>query len=147
MKYLVFFMLLLTASVATAQPDKRSNGQKMRQAKIAYITGQVELSPEQAKHFWPLYDQYDARRSGLRREVRKLNREPQVKGLSEEAAQAHLRKLSDLRQQEVDLEKTYQGRFLEVVSARQLAALHVAEQRFTQLLIEKLHRPENTARQ
>ena len=61
MKYLVLLILLLTAGVAQAQQNRGpENSQKVRQAKIAYITGQVNLTPEQAQRFWPLYDQYDA---------------------------------------------------------------------------------------
>ena len=34
------------------------NGNRLEALKIAYITNKLNLSPEEAQKFWPIYNQY-----------------------------------------------------------------------------------------
>ena len=43
-----------------------------------------------------------------------------------------------LRQEELDLEKSYSEKFMKVISARQLADFYKAEKEFTKMLLKKL---------
>ena len=53
------------------QPGERR--EKMEAQKIAFITKQLELTPDEAKVFWPVYNEYDAKRLELRKSFK--NRE------------------------------------------------------------------------
>jgi hypothetical protein len=50
------FFLACTA-LAQDNPDPNPPG-KIEPLKIAYITRKLNLSPEEAQRFWPIYDQY-----------------------------------------------------------------------------------------
>ena len=71
MKHMRFITAVLAASVlfsaaADAQPKgKRDWHEKMKSEKIAFITTELELTPEEAQVFWPVYNQIaeEARKS------------------------------------------------------------------------------------
>ena len=71
MKHMRFITAVLAASVlfsaaSDAQPKgKRDWHEKMKSEKIAFITTELELTPEEAQVFWPVYNQIaeEARKS------------------------------------------------------------------------------------
>jgi Skp family chaperone for outer membrane proteins len=48
---LTFFAFSILISIA-------QNGNRLEALKIAYITKRLDLSPEEAQKFWPIYNQY-----------------------------------------------------------------------------------------
>ena len=56
-KYLLIVSLMLvTLSHVKAQEP---TGEKIQALKIAFITQKLQLSPDEAQKFWPVYNQYD----------------------------------------------------------------------------------------
>ncbi|MEI7803435.1 MAG: hypothetical protein WCI97_12350, partial [Bacteroidota bacterium] len=61
-KTILVLMLLTSVTLLKAQPgmgdgDKK---EKIEALKVGYITKQLNLTAEEAKVFWPIYNQYDA---------------------------------------------------------------------------------------
>ena len=54
--YLSIFFLLSCTYICIGQPP--GGGQKLEAIKIAYITRQLNLSPQEAQRFWPVYNNY-----------------------------------------------------------------------------------------
>jgi hypothetical protein len=52
-RLLLFVCFIITVFISVAQ-----NGNRLYALKIAYITKQLDLSPEEAQKFWPIYNQY-----------------------------------------------------------------------------------------
>jgi hypothetical protein len=52
-RFLLFAFLLMIGIKMQAQ-----NGNRLEALKIAYITNKLNLSPEEAQKFWPIYNQY-----------------------------------------------------------------------------------------
>jgi hypothetical protein len=50
--------LLLTCFAFTILIGVAQNGSRLEALKIAYITKRLDLSPEEAQKFWPIYNQY-----------------------------------------------------------------------------------------
>ena len=50
--------LLLSGLVFTFFIGSAQNGDHINALKIAYITKRLDLSPEEAQKFWPIYNQY-----------------------------------------------------------------------------------------
>ncbi len=74
--------LLLLAGVlpATAQPNTPPKAERLREIqaqKSAYITAQLQLTPEEAQRFWPVYNEFDEKQDALRKEMRSLINDPQ----------------------------------------------------------------------
>jgi hypothetical protein len=54
---LVLFTFLLSLQGIAQQPNQRKGG-ALEAMKIAFITKRLDLSPEEAERFWPVYNKY-----------------------------------------------------------------------------------------
>ncbi len=136
----VLCSLLLAGTVGLAQ--NKPGLQRIQNAKIALITNRLNLTTEQSQQFWPVFNEFEARKMETRQAIRQLNAETSNLTASDDKILADLREMMSLRQKEVDLDKEYMNRFLKVINVRQLAELYKTEQQFTRMLIEKLNRQQ-----
>lgn len=136
--------VLLTAAPASAQT--KPGLQRIQNAKIGLITNRLNLTTEQSQQFWPVYNEYEAKKQDVRLTIRRLNAETNNLTASDERILADLREMMTLRQKEVDLDKEYMNRFLKIINVRQLAELYKTEQQFTRMLLEKLNRRDANTR-
>jgi Spy/CpxP family protein refolding chaperone len=134
---MLLFALLTTAS-AWAQRPSGDEMQRIQDAKIAIITNRLNLTPEQATGFWPVYNEYSQKRRDIHRSQRKIINDKKAEGKTDEQVLNNLKDVQDLKQQELDLEKEYQNRFLKVISASQIIELYKAERTFNDMLIQRL---------
>jgi len=134
-------MLLLTLFSTAAVYAQRPSGeemQKIQDAKIAIITNRLNLSPEQATGFWPVYNEYSQKRKDIHRAQRKIINDKKAEGKTDDQVLNNLKEVQELKQKELDLEKEYQNRFLKVISAGQVIELYKAERTFNDMLIQRL---------
>ncbi|MFC6998154.1 Spy/CpxP family protein refolding chaperone [Rufibacter roseus] len=117
--------------------EKKARLEKIENAKIAFITEKLSLTPEQAQRFWPIYNEYNTKRYELKRKLRSL-REENLNNQSNEQVKASLETRLSYRQRELDLDNEYMDRYLRVISPKQLALLYRSEREFTKLLLERL---------
>ena len=57
----VFLCMIGFANAQTAKVDPPAESQKMQNIealKIAFISRQIQLTPDEAEKFWPVYNQY-----------------------------------------------------------------------------------------
>jgi hypothetical protein len=54
------FTLMLSLPVLSQQPPMQRKGGALEAMKIAFITKRLDLSPEEAEKFWPIYYKYAA---------------------------------------------------------------------------------------
>ncbi|WP_310395457.1 hypothetical protein [Hymenobacter sp.] len=132
-------LLLALAPGAHAQGGARK-GQRLAQienAKIAFITNRVALTQDQAQRFWPLYNEFSARRRDLNRNGRLLRRDV-AEGMTDQQIRDNFTQSFTLRQQELNLEKEYFDKFQKVISLRQVSQLFLAERDFTKEVIKRV---------
>jgi hypothetical protein len=138
MKTLTILLLLLCTIPVFAQDDDAvvierdpKAQQKIKAAHAAYITERLGLTPEEAEKFWPVYREYVEKRKGLRHQFRDARKS----GQDEKA-------LLDLdlkiKQQELDLEKDYSGRFQKIITPQKLMNLRLAEADFKRLILRQI---------
>jgi hypothetical protein len=133
-KLIILIAIILTGLSARAQ-DKR---EQIESARIAFISQRLNLSPAQAEKFWPLYNEFSSKRQDIKRAIRKTQQASQEGAITEEALKTNLYTTTALKQKELDLEKEYLGRFLLVLSARQVTELQKAEKDFLKTMLDKL---------
>ncbi len=124
---IAFALTMLMATGLHAQPSPKEKVEAMR---VAFITNRLELTPEQAKQFWPIYNSYRHDLAQLRR-----NFFP-----NDEGAEAHLdadRQL-EFEQRKLDLKKQYKPQFEQVLGKAKLNKLITAEEDFKRLLIQTM---------
>ena len=125
-----------------AQDDYPRGKEKIRAAKVGLITNRLNLSEEQAKIFWVVYDEFDKKRSEIRKNIRQMTAESRNITTSDDKILSDLKEVLSLKQSEVDLEKEYLSKFLKTINVRQLSELFKTEQLFNQMLVKKLNRAE-----
>jgi Spy/CpxP family protein refolding chaperone len=147
----ILVILLITGSSLTvfAQRPSSEELQKIQDAKVAIITNRLNLTSEQSVDFWPLYNEYASKRRELHRSQRKLMNDKKTDNKTDEQVLNSLNEVQDMRQQELNLEKEYQSKFLKVISANQVAELYKAERTFNDMLIQRLkqQRPDKKLHQ
>ena len=137
----IIFLSLIAVS-AFAQDDDIPQTQdakvrdKIQAARVAYITEQLQLTPQEAERFWPIYREFAERRKEIRQQLRDSRKTPDPGKTDQELVDQQFK----VKQQELDLEKDYSGRLLKVISAQKLRTLPQAERRFRQLILDQIQR-------
>ena len=75
MKHLLTILFLICTLSLFSQnnlPDE-ADGSKIEALKIAYITKKLNLSPDEAQRFWPIYNNYANEMREVRRDQRRNN--------------------------------------------------------------------------
>src|SRR5262245_28037750 len=131
-KYLTIAFVLITAVAFAQGPPPPPDGpgptpqqmEKIKTMKIGFLTERLNLSSEEAKTFWPVYNKYqdelETLRKNHREDVEKLRS-------GDELSDKELEKLVDgelaFRQQEIDIMKKYNPEFKKILSIKKVAKL------------------------
>lgn len=131
------FILGSTAAMAQNGRPQQERRENVEAAKVAFLTDKMGLTAEQSQRFWPLYNEYEAKRRELVRAYRSGYRED-VDQLSDQEAKARMDGMFSLREKELELEKEYVARYQRVITSNQIIKLYRSEREFTKLLLKKL---------
>ncbi|MGL1887413.1 MAG: hypothetical protein OCD76_12940 [Reichenbachiella sp.] len=130
--------VILLVFQLTVQGQSKEARDKIESARIALITERLELSPDQAEKFWPMYNEYTDKRRGLRQEYRTFKQQSASKELTEQESKVLLNKGEQFRERQLQLEKQYNNRMTSVITNRQMVQLRTAEDDFRRMLIERM---------
>jgi Spy/CpxP family protein refolding chaperone len=126
---------------AAPEPGERgSRKEKIEAMKIAYLTNHLDLTPEEAQKFWPIYNQYEAKQMELRKMKKDERREANdnLEKMSDKDLEALVDNEIVMRQKELDLMKEYHKQFKTVLPVRKVAKLYRAEEMFRRELVKKI---------
>ncbi len=144
-KHLVVILLLLATVAPSAfaqnntEDQKREQHEKIEAARIAHITSKLNLSPEQAQKFWPVYNEFSGKRDALRKKHREIMHAVRAKEpTAAEAQQAIDHHLKTEREEAVLAEEYYGNKFKSVLNSVQMLKLMQAEYEFKKMLLERL---------
>ena len=140
---LVTFAMIFFAGWSHAQDgDKKEFNKKLNSMRVAFITQELDLSADEAKGFWPIYDAYTAERGTLRKENRSMTTKS---GMTADEAEASIEGSFKNDAKEIELKKKYYGQLKEVIPVEKVAKLSEAEQEFRkQILKAAKERRKNT---
>lgn len=121
------------------QQDERMEAIESR--RVAYITSRVSLTRQQARVFWPIYNEYNEKVEALGVELRekRLNL-PALESLTEEQAAVYVEDELRRFEQSSALRREYAEKMLEVISIKQMALLLDAERSFNRMLFREAQR-------
>ncbi len=146
MKTYFIILLISVGSLQFTLAQNQSALEKIEAAKIALITERLELTPEQAEKFWPIYREYSEKQREIRQEFQTLKREFDPNNTSEEESRRVLDKGHQIKERQLELDRSYSNRMQQVVTSRQLMNLKKAEDDFKDMLMKRI-REENLQRQ
>ncbi|MEM1356753.1 MAG: hypothetical protein AAGF89_01035 [Bacteroidota bacterium] len=138
----ILLLLFLTFAVglfAQPKPD-RAQFERIREAREAFISERLLLSPAEAKAFFPVFWKYDSAMRTKRKEIigrRQQHLNAASSALSEEEALKLLMARRRHRQEVLKLQLEAEDEFLRVLPAAKVARLESAEKAFREQLWEK----------
>ncbi|MCG3164653.1 MAG: hypothetical protein POELPBGB_00412 [Bacteroidia bacterium] len=129
-----------TTTIAQPGPKHEQKKEKVEAMKIGFITQQMNLTPDEAQKFWPVYNQMNNEIEALRKE-RKLSRE-NAKETFDIMSDADIEKLINdemaSRQKELDIHKKYVAQYKAILPVKKVAQFYKAEEQFKRKLLEKI---------
>ncbi|PZX50948.1 hypothetical protein [Algoriphagus chordae] len=103
---LIVLMFFVAIGTSLAQrPDENYDREKLEAARVAFITTRLDLKPEQAQKFWPIFNVYNDSREKNLKEMSQLGRVKDVKLSEDDAKSRILKKFEIERKMIVDEEK------------------------------------------
>lgn len=142
--WILFFMISLTSFgqeiedaplQQTVDPKVR---EKVEAARIGLITNRLGLTPDQAEKFWPIYREFTEKRQEMRKEFRQMQLGIDPNNPDQKKQQELVDFGFQLKQRELNMEKDYSSRILNVINVQQMLSLRKAEQDFRQLILNQL---------
>ncbi|MDR0415602.1 MAG: hypothetical protein LBH84_09375 [Prevotellaceae bacterium] len=128
---------------AVKQQRRKQRQEQMQARKIAYFTAQLELTPDEAERFWPVYNEYWKKRDDLFSERNKLIRKAKHDKMDDKKASQTVQLLMDNLQNDVSLMREYREKFAGVLSPQKLLKYYVAEESFKVELLKVLRKHGN----
>lgn len=125
-----------------AQDEPLKGKEKIKAAKVGLITNRLNLTEDQAKGFWVVYNDFDTKRWEIRKSIRQITAESRNTTSSEDKILSDLKEILNLKQKDVDLEKEYMSKFLKVINVRQVSELYKTEQLFNAMLFNRLNKKD-----
>lgn len=121
-QFLLYISFALSAFSSYAQPGEDGpnpkKAEKIRALYVAYISQQLQFSPEEAEKFWPVHAQFES-------EMQTINRS----GLSD----------LDKQQKILDVKKKYQPAFGRIIGAERSNGFYRQNDQFREKLTRRLH--------
>lgn len=141
-KILLLKMLFVVAATTVyAQGGPRQLQERYRQfesQRIAFITRELSLTPDEAQAFWPVYNEYNEKRNQLmiRHRSQRTN-ENKLDELSDE--QLHELADADISNMEemTALRRQYHQKFKEILPIKKVVKLYAAERDFNRHLFNE----------
>ncbi len=139
----IIILVLFIGFISTAFAQ---NGNEERKKKrITFITKALDLSEEEAKAFWPIYKQRIVDKKEKIKPFKRAKRKDRKK--LESMTDDEVLKLMDdmlaIRQIELDIEREYKAKFLQILPPKKVAKLYHIEKRFKQKRKNKMSKKKN----
>lgn len=127
---------LISTLFVSAQPERntKENRERIEAQRVAFITQQLELTPDEAARFWPVYNLYKGELTDMRKEYDR----PDLDAISEEEASALIENQIQQDRHKLDLKIKMVNELKTVVSAKKVLMLQQVENMFNRELLRKL---------
>jgi hypothetical protein len=138
---IVIISLFHIVGLAQSRDQSVSQKEKIESFKIAFFTRQMQLTPQEATVFWPLYNQYmesiDIQKSNRRKSLQV------TKELLDSMSDDEVNKLIDNRLLQAETALNERKEFVtslrKVLPAKKVAQYFKAEEQFKKKLMEKMN--------
>ncbi len=137
MKKYIYLLVIIAAFSMHAMAQK---GERLEAMKIGFITERLNLSSDEAKVFWPVYNKFTDDMKKLRQSSKgKISEEmADMPAMTDAEAEKVLNDMVNFKIQEADLLKKYASEFKKVLPVKKVVLLFKAENDFKRELLKKL---------
>ena len=131
-------------AVTVQEQDKKNDAckQKKKNKKIAFLTNEMQITPEEAQSFWPVYNQIFKDKDEALKNVFKTFRELEEaieNGKSEKEIKRLLAAYLEAEQRQRDTDSQVAEQIGKVLPVEKTARFFIAEEKFRRQQIHRLH--------
>lgn len=135
-------LLLMSITILQAQPEPgKPSKEQLESMRIAFYTREMNLSPQEATIFWPIYNQLKAEEAELRKKSPMREHGgfmTQFESMSEEEATKILDQMLDFASKENALRQKYTLEIAQKLSRKKALQFIVAEKHFRKELVKHI---------
>lgn len=136
--HIAFF--LIVALCANAQP----NNDKIASHRVAFITQRLNLTPEEAQQFWPVFNQFSEKMQQIRQSAKP---DKPLEDMTEADTEKLILADFDRDTRELELKKEYYQKLKKVIPIKKVAKLYRAERDFKAMLLERIQQNRENKKQ
>lgn len=140
---LVLIGLVLIISAYGQNRGNRHQGfrERMKTQKVSFFTDKLELSVEESKAFWPLYNEYEKKKDTIIRSSR-IKMMKLIPRESLEITDQELEEIADSyvesKIKEANLLKTYHNKFKDILPIKKVMYLYHIEDEYKSYLLKQI---------
>ncbi|MEO0473454.1 MAG: hypothetical protein AAF206_27830 [Bacteroidota bacterium] len=142
-KHFLLIGILLISSLAVAQGTIRQRlnerrNERINAFKVGYFTRKLNLTPAEAKRFWPLYDQYSEELEEVRQRSKQLQRNVRttINSMTDNEVEDLVDEFMGLKAEEFRLNQQYHTDFKKVLPIRKVVLFYKAQADFNRELLQ-----------
>ncbi|WP_406823682.1 hypothetical protein [Pedobacter sp. KACC 23697] len=139
MKNLLFVALMFL--LPTTLLAQRPRGEEIESLKIAFFTQKLDLSPDEAKIFWPIYNDMQAELNSLHKErMQKMisfRKVDEIDNLTDAQVQNLITSEFDFKQRELNLNKKYYSKLKSSLPIKVVGKFYRAQEGFKRELLNR----------
>jgi hypothetical protein len=136
-------LLLLFPCLLKAQ-ENGARSQEIESYKVAFLTQKMDLSSDEAKIFWPIYNDFQKEQSALRKQrmqsgisQRKID---EIENLSDAQVQSLINNELNYKQQSLNVEKKYYAKLKSSLPIKVVGKYYRAQESFKKELLSRYGR-------
>ena len=126
------------------EKQKYPTREEIQSQKIAFFTQELDLSPQEAQQFWPVYNEgwkksHDARKE-INRTLKTLNEALKSETATDKEIEALMEKYFNALKEEVKIQEETYNAITKVLPVKKAAKTSTLEEKFRVMLIKQLRR-------
>lgn len=135
--YILLSAMILSLTTVSAQ---NPNLERLNAYKIAFFTKRLNLTPQEAEKFWPVYNEFQAKKIHVQQERALIVRTVNVNGstMSEKELVDLGDKWVDLEVKEAQLSQEFHGKIKSILPPMKIVRLYQAENQYKLQLLNEL---------
>jgi hypothetical protein len=138
---ILLFFACIGGNLYAQGTNLHTQKERMESMRIAFYTREMNLSPQEATIFWPIFNRYKEEEASIRKNNRSQPLEDfkaTIYEMSDEKAQVHLSEILDLHEKETALKRKYVQEIAKALSPKKALLMLSAEQKFKKELLRNI---------
>ena len=137
LNYILTLILFFSSlSLLAQRPTLDEIKAKLRADKVAYLTTRIDLTPDEAEKFWPVYNEFDNKRVDI--QMARFNLERKITHskdtLTDDDIIKFIKEYNSNKLVEEELNVKYYERFLKILPPKKVLSLYQVEKEFITFL-------------
>ncbi len=132
------WILVVVLAQSTLVASAQRGQEKMSELRKNFVKEQLALTPDEEKQFWPIYDQYEAKRKDFRQAMKAAVDKAEAAPADEKVVIESIDAVTKIRKDEAELDAKFFKDSMPIIGAARVSKLTRLEEEFRRTLMEKL---------